>query len=77
MIAAVTRTISFLGLPPPAYAALSDAENARVFGKCNNPYGHGHNYELEVTVRGDGGSRQTGSVVPIGRARRVTCSGRF
>ena len=27
-------------------------ENARIFGKCNNPNGHGHNYTLEVTVRG-------------------------
>jgi 6-pyruvoyltetrahydropterin/6-carboxytetrahydropterin synthase len=32
--------------------ALSESENQRVFGKCNNPFGHGHNYELEVTVRG-------------------------
>ncbi|CAL1529703.1 unnamed protein product [Lymnaea stagnalis] len=24
---------------------LSDAENASIFGKCNNPYGHGHNYK--------------------------------
>ncbi len=31
---------------------LSDEENRRVFGKCNNPYGHGHNYVLEVGVRG-------------------------
>jgi 6-pyruvoyltetrahydropterin/6-carboxytetrahydropterin synthase len=31
---------------------LSDEENARTFGKCNNPHGHGHNYELEVTLRG-------------------------
>jgi 6-pyruvoyltetrahydropterin/6-carboxytetrahydropterin synthase len=30
----------------------SEAENQRVFGKCNNPYGHGHNYALEVTVSG-------------------------
>lgn len=30
---------------------LSDAENAALFGKCNNPTGHGHNYELEVSVR--------------------------
>jgi 6-pyruvoyltetrahydropterin/6-carboxytetrahydropterin synthase len=30
---------------------LSDAENRRVFGKCNNPAGHGHNYRLEVEVR--------------------------
>jgi len=28
------------------------AANAALFGKCNNPNGHGHNYELEVTLRG-------------------------
>ena len=32
--------------------AMSDAENMEVYGKCNNPYGHGHNYTLEVTVSG-------------------------
>ena len=32
--------------------AMSDAENAATYGKCNNPYGHGHNYRLEVTVSG-------------------------
>jgi 6-pyruvoyltetrahydropterin/6-carboxytetrahydropterin synthase len=32
--------------------ALSAEENTRLYGKCNNPYGHGHNYTLEVTVRG-------------------------
>ena len=32
---------------------LSDEENREVFGKCNNPAGHGHNYVLEVTVKGD------------------------
>jgi len=31
---------------------LSDEENRRIFGKCNNPHGHGHNYTLEVTVAG-------------------------
>ena len=31
---------------------LSAEENSRVFGKCNSPYGHGHNYIVEVTVRG-------------------------
>jgi 6-pyruvoyl tetrahydropterin synthase/QueD family protein len=30
---------------------LSDEENRSVFGKCNNPAGHGHNYRLEVVVR--------------------------
>ncbi|GAA4841499.1 6-carboxytetrahydropterin synthase [Paenibacillus vulneris] len=32
---------------------LSDEENKRIFGKCNNPNGHGHNYYLEVTVQGE------------------------
>ena len=32
--------------------AMSDEENATVYGKCNNPHGHGHNYALEVTVSG-------------------------
>ncbi len=32
---------------------LSEEENARVFGKCANPHGHGHNYVLEVSLSGD------------------------
>jgi 6-pyruvoyltetrahydropterin/6-carboxytetrahydropterin synthase len=32
--------------------AMSEGENATTYGKCNNPYGHGHNYVLEVTVSG-------------------------
>jgi 6-pyruvoyltetrahydropterin/6-carboxytetrahydropterin synthase len=31
---------------------LSEAENNQLYGKCNNPYGHGHNYILEVLVSG-------------------------
>ena len=31
---------------------MSEAENQRVFGKCANPYGHGHNYVVEVTLSG-------------------------
>jgi 6-pyruvoyltetrahydropterin/6-carboxytetrahydropterin synthase len=40
---------------------MSEQENRDVYGKCNNPYGHGHNYVIEVTVSGqvDG---QTGMV---------------
>lgn len=30
----------------------SEAENRLTYGKCNNPYGHGHNYAVEVTVSG-------------------------
>lgn len=32
---------------------LSEEENCRVFGKCNNPHGHGHNYVVEVGMSGD------------------------
>lgn len=31
---------------------MSEAENQAVYGKCNNPHGHGHNYAVEVTVAG-------------------------
>jgi 6-pyruvoyltetrahydropterin/6-carboxytetrahydropterin synthase len=31
---------------------LGEEENQRVYGKCNNPYGHGHNYVVEVAVSG-------------------------
>ena len=34
-------------------AHLSEEENCRVFGKCANPHGHGHNYVVEVAVSGD------------------------
>ena len=31
---------------------MSEEENRATYGKCNNPYGHGHNYALEVTISG-------------------------
>jgi 6-pyruvoyltetrahydropterin/6-carboxytetrahydropterin synthase len=43
---------------------LSEAENCRVYGKCNNPYGHGHNYVVEVSVSGTVDSA-TGMVVNL------------
>src|SRR5215813_2331605 len=32
--------------------AFTPEENQRIFGKCNNPHGHGHNYVVEVSIRG-------------------------
>ena len=50
----------FLGMRIPFHAAhrlhavaLSDAENAKLYGKCNNPLGHGHRYLTETTVGGE------------------------
>jgi 6-pyruvoyltetrahydropterin/6-carboxytetrahydropterin synthase len=48
----VTRRYTFAASHRLHAAGLSDSENRRVFGKCDNPYGHGHNYVLEVSVRG-------------------------
>jgi 6-pyruvoyltetrahydropterin/6-carboxytetrahydropterin synthase len=44
--------------------AMTDAENFATYGKCNNPHGHGHNYEVELTVRGEVDS-VTGRVVDL------------
>jgi 6-pyruvoyltetrahydropterin/6-carboxytetrahydropterin synthase len=49
--------------------ALSAEENQRVYGKCNNPHGHGHNYALEVTLGGNVDPR-TGMVCDIGELDR-------
>jgi 6-pyruvoyltetrahydropterin/6-carboxytetrahydropterin synthase len=48
----LTRKIEFSASHVYHNPAMSAEENKRVFGKCNNPYGHGHNYTLEVTVAG-------------------------
>jgi 6-pyruvoyltetrahydropterin/6-carboxytetrahydropterin synthase len=51
----VTRAYEFCAAHRLHAPSLSDEENVRVFGKCNNPAGHGHNYVLEVTLRGGPG----------------------
>jgi len=45
-------------------------ENLRIFGKCNNPHGHGHNYTLEVTVKGEV-NPQSGFVVDLKELKEV------
>jgi 6-pyruvoyltetrahydropterin/6-carboxytetrahydropterin synthase len=45
-------------------------ENQRIFGKCNNPHGHGHNYTLEVTVKGEVDGR-SGFVVDLKQLKEV------
>ena len=49
----LTRKIEFAASHLYHNPAFSPEENRRVFGKCNNPHGHGHNYTLEVTVAGE------------------------
>ncbi|MGZ4873489.1 MAG: 6-pyruvoyl trahydropterin synthase family protein [Candidatus Angelobacter sp.] len=45
-------------------------ENQRIFGKCNNPHGHGHNYTLEVTVKGNVDQR-SGFVVDLKELKEI------
>jgi 6-pyruvoyltetrahydropterin/6-carboxytetrahydropterin synthase len=52
MKAHLTRRYMFAAAHRLHSATLSDAKNREVYGKCNNPYGHGHNYAVEVTVSG-------------------------
>ncbi len=49
---------------------MSPEENRRIFGKCNNPHGHGHNYQLEVTVKGEIDSH-SGFVVDLKQLKEI------
>ena len=48
----VTRRYAFAASHRLHSAQLSEEENRRIYGKCNNPYGHGHNYAIEVSACG-------------------------
>jgi 6-pyruvoyltetrahydropterin/6-carboxytetrahydropterin synthase len=61
----VTRRYAFAASHRLHSAQLSEEENRRIYGKCNNPYGHGHNYSIEVSARGPA-DRSTGVAVSLG-----------
>lgn len=64
----LTRRESFAAAHRLWSETLSDAENHALFGPCARPYGHGHNYVLELTLRG-GIDPDTGVVVNITEMR--------
>jgi 6-pyruvoyltetrahydropterin/6-carboxytetrahydropterin synthase len=51
----------------------SDDENRRKFGKCNNPHGHGHNYEVQVTLAGEPDS-SSGVLIDVPAMERIVSS---
>ena len=69
MKAHLTRRYGFSASHRLHSDAMSEAENRRTYGKCNNPYGHGHNYALEVTVAGPVDAR-TGMVCDLAELDR-------
>jgi 6-pyruvoyltetrahydropterin/6-carboxytetrahydropterin synthase len=48
----LTRRYRFCASHRLHVPALSDEQNRALFGKCNNPYGHGHDYVLDITIEG-------------------------
>jgi 6-pyruvoyltetrahydropterin/6-carboxytetrahydropterin synthase len=66
----LTRVYEFCASHRLHSPVLSDEENRAIFGKCNNPHGHGHNYRLEVTVRGPVDER-TGMMVDLAALDRT------
>jgi 6-pyruvoyltetrahydropterin/6-carboxytetrahydropterin synthase len=66
----LTRKIEFSAAHLYHNPAFSAEENRRVFGKCNNPNGHGHNYVLEVTVGGEP-DPATGMVLDLKQLKEI------
>lgn len=66
----LTRIESFSACHRLHCTSLSDEENRKIFGKCNNVNGHGHNYKVEVTVTGPM-DPMTGMIVNISDLKKL------
>ncbi len=66
----ISRKVHFSSAHRLYNRALSDAENAAIFGHCANPKGHGHNYILEVWLRG-GVDPGTGYVFDLSKLKSL------
>jgi len=66
----ITRRLMFNAAHRVHNPALSDEENRAIFGKCNNPNWHGHNYTLDVSVTGPIDER-TGYVIDLSTIKQV------
>ena len=60
----ITRKLEFCASHRLFNPSFSDDKNEKIFGLCNNPNGHGHNYVLEVTVKGEI-APETGMVIDL------------
>lgn len=67
---AVTRCYSFSASHRLHLDNLSEEQNTALYGKCNNPFGHGHNYRLAVSVAGPV-HQVTGQMIPLGQLDRL------
>ncbi|XP_068230014.1 6-pyruvoyl tetrahydrobiopterin synthase [Palaemon carinicauda] len=69
-VAYVTRIEKFSACHRLHSKLLSDEDNKAIFGKCNNPNGHGHNYTVEVTVKGPI-DEKTGMVINVHDLKKI------
>lgn len=69
----ITRRYRFCASHRLHSSSLSEAENQRIYGKCNNPYGHGHDFILDVGVTGEINAT-TGLVIRMGDLDRLVSS---
>ncbi|AKG20800.1 6-carboxytetrahydropterin synthase [Calothrix sp. 336/3] len=70
MEAYLTISTHFSAAHRLAHPRLSNEENFEIYGKCARPHGHGHNYHLEVTVKGKIDDR-TGMLVDLGALNQI------
>ncbi|MBE9191690.1 6-carboxytetrahydropterin synthase [Gloeocapsopsis crepidinum LEGE 06123] len=70
MEAYLTLSTHFSAAHRLARPDLSYEENSEIYGKCARPNGHGHNYHLEITVKGDIDAR-TGMLVDLGALQKI------
>ena len=75
----VTRRYRFAASHRLHSDQFSEEQNQELYGKCNNPYGHGHDYVLEVTAEGplDAASGQVVSIPALDRLVNETVLGDF
>lgn len=66
----ITRRFHFSASHRVYNPVLSDEENFKIYGKCSNPNGHGHNYVMDVTVNGDV-NEQTGFVMDLTELKSI------
>ncbi|PYO61429.1 MAG: 6-pyruvoyl tetrahydrobiopterin synthase [Gemmatimonadetes bacterium] len=66
----ITRRVHFSAAHRLWNPSFSDAENAGVFGVCNNPNYHGHNYDLDISVEGEI-DPATGYVMDVQRLKQI------
>lgn len=66
----ITKRVEFSASHRLFNPAFPDEQNWEVYGICNNPNGHGHNYVLDVTLRGEPDPR-TGMIIDLKRLKEI------